>query len=379
MSFQLSDEQEMIRLMAREFAKKELEPYAYQRDQEKIFPHDVLKKMGELGLMGMTVPAEYGGADAGTVSYCLALQEIAYACPSTAMAMSMSNLAADPLLRYGNEEQKRQYLHPLATGETIGAFALTEQESGSDTGGTLTRAEYKGDCYIVNGTKSFITNGAFADVVILIARTDPEKSNRGLSAFIVEKGFPGFIVGPGEDFMGMKASNTVELRFEDCRIPRENLLGKEGGGFKIAMVALDSGRIGTAALSVGIARACLDVAIEYAKNRKQFGKLISSFQAIQWMIADTATEIEAANWLTIHAADRRDQGLSFTRESAMAKLYASETANRAAHRALQIHGGYGYIKEYKVERLYRDARATTIYDGTSEVQRIVIARETLKG
>jgi butyryl-CoA dehydrogenase len=379
MPFQLDSDQEMIRLMAREFAKKELEPFARQRDQGKIFPEDVVKKMGELGLMGMMVPADYGGSEAGTVSYCLALQEIAYSCASTAATMSMSNLATDPLLRFGNEAQKREYLEPLASGKVLGAFALTEPQAGSDTNSTIMRAERKGDCYVVNGIKSFITNGSYADVIILIARTDPEKSNRGLSAFIVEKRFPGFIVGPKEDFMGLKASNTVELQFDECRIPKENLLGKEGMGFKIAMMALDSGRIGIAAQSVGIARACLDEAIEHAKNRKQFGKLISSFQAIQWMIADTATEIEAANWLTINAAERKDQGLPFTRESSMANLYASEMANRAAYRALQIHGGYGYIKEYKIERLYRDARATTIYEGTSEIQRIVIARETLKG
>jgi alkylation response protein AidB-like acyl-CoA dehydrogenase len=378
MPFQLDSDQEMIRLMAREFAKKELEPFARQRDHEKIFPEDVIRKMGELGLMGMMVPSEYGGSEAGTVSYCLALQEIAYACASTATTMSMSNLVTDPLLRYGNEDQKQKYLQPLAAGETLGAFALTEPEAGSDTGGTRTRAEHKSDSYVINGTKSFVTNGAYADVMILIARSDPDKSHRGLSAFIVEKDFPGVTIGPGEAFMGLKASNTVELRFEECIVPKENLLGKEGNGFKIAMATLDSGRIGTAAQAIGIAKACLDEATEHAKNRKQFGKLIGSFQAIQWMIADTATEIEAASWLTINAAARKDRGLSFTKESSMAKLYASETANRAAHRALQIHGGYGYIKEYKVERLYRDARATTIYDGTSEIQRFVIARDVLK-
>ncbi len=379
MSFQLTDEHEMIRLMAREFARKELEPYAHQRDREKIFPSDAVKKMGELGLMGMMVPSEYGGSEAGTISYCLALEEIAYACPSTAAAMSISNLATDPLLRFGNEEQKQKYLEPLARGETIGAFALTEPEAGSDFGRIATRAEDKGDCYLLNGEKSFVLNGGYADVIIVIARTDLEKLNRGLSAFIVEKGLPGLTVGPVEDFMGLKASNITKIVFENCRIPKENLLGKEGNGFRIAAIALDGGRIGVAAQAVGIARACLDEAVEHAKNRKQFGKLIGSFQAIQWMIADTATEIEAAKGLTLSAADLKDQGFPFTREASMAKLFASEMANRAAHRALQIHGGYGYIKEYKVERLYRDARLNTIYQGTSEIQRIVIARETLKG
>ena len=379
MSFQLTDEHEMIRLMAREFARKELEPYAHQRDREKIFPYDAVKKMGELGLMGMMVPSEYGGSEAGTISYCVALEEIAYACPSTAATMSISNLATDPLLRFGNEEQKQKYLEPLARGETIGAFALTEPEAGSDLGRIATRADDKGDCYLLNGEKSFVLNGGYADVIIVIARTDQEKTNRGLSAFIVEKGLPGLTVGPVEDFMGLKASNITKIVFKNCRIPKENLLGKEGNGFRIAAIALDGGRIGVAAQAVGIARACLDEAVGHAKNRKQFGKLIGAFQAIQWMIADTATEIEAAKGLTLSAADLKDQGLPFTREASMAKLFASEMANRAAHRALQIHGGYGYIKEYKVERLYRDARLNTIYQGTSEVQRIVIARETLKG
>jgi butyryl-CoA dehydrogenase len=378
MSFQLTDEHEMIRLMAREFAKKELEPHAHQRDQDKIFPYDAVKKMGELGLMGMMVPSEYGGAEAGTISYCLALEEIAYVCPSTAVTMSMSNLAADPLLRFGTEEQKKKYLDPLASGRTIGAFALTEPEAGSDLGAIMTRAEDRGDCFLLNGGKSFVLNGGYADVIIVIARTDQDKPNRGLSAFILEKGLPGLIVGSGEDFMGLRASNNTELKFENCKIPKENLLGREGAGFRIAAIALDGGRIGVAAQAVGIARACLDQAIEHAKNRKQFGKLIGSFQAIQWMIADTATEIEAAKGLTLSAADMKDRGIPFTREASMAKLFASEMANRAAHRALQIHGGYGYIKEYKVERLYRDARVNAIYQGTSEIQRIIIARELLR-
>jgi butyryl-CoA dehydrogenase len=378
MSFQLTDEHEMIRLMAREFARKELEPHAYQRDQDKIFPYDAVKKMGELGLMGMMVSSGYGGSEAGTISYCLALEEIAYVCPSTAATMSISNLATDPLLRFGNEVQKQKYLEPLAKGETIGAFALTEPEVGSDFGRIKTRAEDKGNYYLVNGEKSFVLNGGYSDVVIVFARTDQDETNRGLSAFIAEKGLPGFIIEAGEDFMGLKASNITNLVFDNCKIPKENLLGNEGDGFRIAHIALDGGRIGVAAQSVGIARACLDEAIEHAKIRKQFDKFISSFQAIQWMIADSATEIEAAKGLTLNAADRKDQGLPFSREASMAKLFASEMGNRTAHRALQIYGGYGYIKEQKIERLYRDARINTIYMGTSEVQRIIIARETLK-
>ncbi len=377
MSFQLTSEQEMIRLMAREFARKELEPFARDWDVRETFPLEALRKMGGLGLLGMMVPTEYGGAGVGAVSYSLALQEIAYACASTAVTMSVTNLSQDPLLKFGTEAQKEKYLVPLAAGEIIGAFAITEPGAGSDPGGMVMRAEDRGDHYRVNGTKVFITNGGYAGAIILVARTGVEKSGRGLTAFIVEPGLPGFSVGRKEDKMGLRASNTVELIFEDCLIPRENLLAKEGHGFRIAMTALDSGRIGIASQSIGIARACLDEAVQYAKSRRQFGRAIGSFQALQWMIADTATEIEAAYWLTLNAADRKDQGLAFTREASMAKLFASEMANRAAYRALQIHGGYGYMKEYKVERLYRDVRVTAIYEGTSEVQRIVVARESM--
>ena len=377
MSFQLSSEQEMIRLMARDFARNELEPNAHKWDQKEIFPLEAVKKLGALGLFGMMVPQEYGGAGAGAVSYSLALQEIAYSCASTAVTMSVTNLSCDPLLKFGNEEQKEKYLKPLAEGRFLGAFAITEPAAGSDPGSMTTRAEDKGDYYLVNGSKIFITNGGFADVIILIVRTGQEKSNRSLSGFLLEKGAPGFTIGRAEDKMGLRASNTVELLFEDCRIPKKNLLGKEGTGFKIAMAALDSGRIGIASQSLGIARACLDEAIQYAKNRRQFGRPINSFQAIQWMIADSATEIEAAHRLTLHAADLKDHGLPFTKEASMAKLFASEMANRVAYKTLQIHGGYGYMKEYKIERLYRDARVTSIYEGTSEVQRIVVAREVM--
>jgi len=378
MSFQLSTEQKMVRLMAKDFARKELEPLAAKRDKEEIFPLDVVKKMGELGLLGMMVPAEYGGVGAGAVSYCLALQEIAYSCASTAVTMSVANLSTEPLLKFGNENQKAKYLFKLAQGELLGCFALTEPGAGSDPGSLSIKAEDKGDYYLINGTKTFITHGQYADVVNLITRTSPEKGSKGLSAFIVEKGTPGFSIGTREDKMGLRASNTVELLFEDCQVPKENLLGKEGLGFKIAMTALDSGRIGIASQALGITRACLDESIRYAKERKQFGKAISSFQAIQWMIADMATGIEAASLLTLSAAWRKDQGMPFTKEASMAKLFASELANKSAYLAMQIHCGYGYLKDFKVERLYRDARATSIYEGTSEIQRIVIARELLK-
>ena len=375
--FQLTSEQKMVRLMARDFAKRELEPYACERDKNEIFPAEVIRKMGKLGLMGMMIPPEYGGSGAGTVSYSLALQEIAYACASTAVTMSVANLSTEPLLHFGNEEQKEKYLLPLASGEKLGAFAITEPDAGSDPSSMITSAEEKDDHYLINGTKVFITNGSYADIINLIVRTDPQKGNRGLSAFLIEKGMPGFSVGKREKKMGLRASDTVELVFDDCRVPKENLLGKKGQGFKVAMTALDSGRIGIASQSLGIARACLDEAVNYSRNRRQFGRAIKSFQAIQWMIADIATQIEAAYWLALSAANSKDMGVPFTKEASMAKLFASELANRAAYKSLQIHGGYGYMADYKIERLYRDARVTTIYEGTSEVQRIVIAREFL--
>jgi len=379
MSFPITSEQEMIRLMARDFARKELEPYAGQWDRTEHFPLEAIQKMGALGLLGMLSPMEYGGTAAGAVSYSLALQEIAFSCASTAVSMSVTCLSQDPILKFGTENQKERYLTPLARGDYLGAFAITEPGAGSDPGGMTMRAEAKGGFYLVNGTKVFITNGGYADVVILVARTAPEKTNRGLSAFIVENGMPGFTIGHTEDKMGLRASNTVELVFEDCRIPAENILGREGLGFKIAMQALDSGRIGIASQSIGIARACLSEALAYAKARRQFGRVISSFQAIQWMLADTATQIEAARLLTLSAASLKDQGKAYTKEASMAKLFASETCNQAAYKALQIHGGYGYMKEFKIERLYRDARVTAIYEGTSEIQRLVIAREITGG
>jgi alkylation response protein AidB-like acyl-CoA dehydrogenase len=379
MPFTITAEQEMVRLMARDFARRELEPLAARRDREEIFPADVVTKMGELGLLGMMVPAEYGGAAAGAVSYCLALQEIAYSCASTAVTMSVANLSTEPLLKFGDEAQKVRYLIRLAQGDLLGCFALTEPGAGSDPGSLQISAQDRKDHYLINGTKVFITHGAYADVINLIARTGPEKGNKGLSAFIVERGTPGFSVGSREDKMGLRASNTVELIFEDCRVAKENLIGRPGLGFKVAMSALDSGRIGIASQAIGISRACLDEAVRYARQRRQFGRSISSFQAIQWMIADMATGIEAAHLLTITAADRKDRELPFSKEASMAKRFASETANHASYLAMQIHGGYGYTKEFKVERLYRDARATTIYEGTSEIQRLVIAREVMRG
>ena len=378
MAFEISSEQEMIRIMARDFAKKELEPKAASWDKQGFFPMDAIKKMGELGLLGMMVPTEWGGSGAGAVAYCLALQEIAYSCASSAVSMSVANLSTEPLLKFGNRQQKEKWLTGLAEGALLGAFALTEPGAGSDPGSMTTSAVLKKDKYIINGTKVFITHGQYADIVNLIARTGQEKGTKGLSAFIVEKGTPGFKIGSKEEKLGLRASNTVELVFEDCEIPAKNLLGNPGEGFKVAMLALDSGRIGIASQATGIARACLDEALSYTGQRRQFGRTINSFEAIRFMLADVATHIEAAAWLTLIAADRKDRGLKFTKEASMAKLFASETANSSAYMALQVHGGYGYTKDFKVERLYRDARATTIYEGTSEIQRIVIAREVIK-
>lgn len=378
MAFEITSEQEMIRLMARDFARKELEPMAAAWERQGVFPIDAVKKMGELGLLGMMAPPELGGSGAGAVAYSLALQEIAYACASSAVTMSVANLSTEPLLKFGSPEQKEKWLVGLAEGSLLGAFALTEPGAGSDPGSMTTTAVLKKDKYIINGAKVFITHGEYADVINLIARTGQEKGTKGLSAFIIEKGMPGFTIGAKEDKLGLRASNTVELVFEDCEVPAKNLLGNPGEGFKVAMLALDSGRIGIASQAVGIARAALEEALSYTKQRRQFGKTINSFQAVQFMIADAATRIEAASWLTLAAADRKDRGLKFTKEASMAKLFASETANKTAYMALQVHGGYGYTKEYKVERLYRDARATTIYEGTSEIQRVVIAREVIK-
>ncbi len=378
MPFRLNNEQQMIQLMAREFAHRELEPVAGRLDREGTFPWESLKKMAQLGLMGMMVPEEFGGSNVGAVSYSLAMQEIAYSCPSTAVSMAVCNLSCEPLVNFGTPRQKQRYLVPLATGEILGAFAVTEPQAGSDAAGIRLRAERRGGHYLLNGTKVFITNGSYAGAVVVIGRTRME-GHQGISAFLVEPDYPGFSVGSVEEKMGLRASNTAELIFQDCRVPREGLLGDEGDGFRIAMMALDTGRIGIASQSLGMARSCFDEAVSYCKERKQFGKYISSFQAIQWMIADMVTEIEAARFLTLNAASLRDEGKPFTREASMAKLYASEMVNRVAFRATQIFGGYGYMKDYKVERMYRDARVTTVYEGTSEVQRMVIARHVLKG
>ncbi len=379
MAWPITDEQRMIQLMVREFTRKEIEPVAAENDRQGRFPAGILEKMAELGLMGMMVPAQYGGAEVGAVSYSLALQEIASACASTAVIMSVTNLSCEPLLQYGSEEQKSHWLPPLASGEGLGAFALTEPEAGSDPGSLRTLAVKAGDSYRINGSKVFITNGAHAITFVLVARTSQEGGKKALSAFLMPRTTPGLEIGPEEEKMGLHASSTVPLTLEECSVSLEQRLGQEGDGFKIAMTALDGGRIGIASQATGIGQACLDESVRYSKERKQFGRFLASNQAIAWMIADMATELEAARLLTLQAAYQKELKQSFTREASIAKLYASEMANRAAYSALQIHGGYGYTRHYKVERLYRDARVTTLYEGTSEVQRIVVSREELRG
>ena len=379
MDFDLDEQQQMIRKMAREFAEKEIKPVAAELDEKASFPAEIVKKLGELGFMGMMVPEEYDGAAMDAVSYAIAVEEISRADASTGVTMSVNNsLCCQPILDYGTEEQKKRYLPPLATGEKLGAFSITEPEAGSDAGNVQTTATADGDHYVVNGTKLFVTNGGKADVVVLFAATDKEAGARGISAFIVEKGTPGFSVGKHEDKMGMRAADTSELIFEDCKVPKENLLAKEGMGFKIALATLDGGRIGIAAQAVGIGQACLEAAIAYSKQREQFGRAICKFQAIQWLLANMATQVEAARLLTYRVAHLKDKGERFTMEAAQAKLFASEAAVSAAINAVQVHGGYGYMKEYDVERYFRDSKLTEIYEGTSEVQRLVIAASLLR-
>ena len=378
MLFKLTDEQLMIRNMVREFSRKVVRETAAERDQTKEFPADNFKRMGELGLMGMMIPEEYGGEAADTISYVLALSEIAYSCASTSVVMSVQNsIVCESLLKFGNEDQKKKYLTPLARGKMIGAFALTEPDAGSDPVSQQTTAVRDKDGWILNGTKRFITSGNNSKVVLVTAKTDESKGHKGISCFIVPKGTPGLIVGHVEDKMGLRASDTTDIILENCRVPESLMLGSEGEGFKIAMSGLDSGRIGIAAQSYGVAMAAFDAAIKYIKNRKQFGMAISKHQAIRFQIADMATKIEAAKQLILSAASMKDRGEIYSKEASIAKLFASEMVNEITARAVQLHGGYGYTKEYEVERYYRDARVFTIYEGTSEIQRIVISNHIL--
>jgi butyryl-CoA dehydrogenase len=380
MDFELTEEQQMVRELTRAFVKREVKPVASRLDREGIYPSELVKRLSEMGLMGMLVPQEFGGSGMDLLSCVVAMEEISKGWASLAVAMSVHNsLVCAPIARFGSAAQKQKYLAPLARGEWLGCYALTEPSAGSDAGSIQTRAKRTENDFVLNGNKIFITNGNRADLAIVYAVTDPARDKKGISAFIVEKNSAGFVVGKLEDKLGLRSSDTASLLFEDCRVPHENLLGVEGEGFKIALATLDGGRIGIAAQALGIAQGCLEESVAYAQQRRQFGRAIAEFEAIQWMLADMATEIDAARLLAYRAAWLAQQGRTFTKEAAMAKLFASEAANRAAYKAIQIFGGYGYTKEFAVERLFRDVRITTLYEGTSEIQRLVIARHLIFG
>lgn len=378
MDFEPNETQALIQKEARAYAERVIKPVAAELDRKEEFPFAILKGLAELGMMGVNIPASLGGAEAGVVSYSLAMQEVARACASTAVTMAVTNMVAEVITKFGTEAQRERHVPKLASGEYVaGAFALSEPEAGSDPGGMRTTAERTDSGWVLRGQKQWITSGAHAGVVVVWARTGGP-GTKGISCFLVEGGTPGMKAGKHEDKLGLRASNTVPLDFEDCEVPADALLGAENEGFKIAMMALDGGRIGIASQAIGIATAALEEATEYARQRKQFGKAIAEFQAIQWMLADSKVELDAARVLTHRAAFLKEAKAPFSREAAMAKLYASEAANRICNRAVQIHGGYGYVRDFPAERHLRDVRVTTIYEGTSEVQRTVIARAALR-
>jgi butyryl-CoA dehydrogenase len=380
MQIDLTEEQRQVRDLCREFADQELRPHARQWDEAHRFPAEVVRKLAEMGLMGVAVPAEWGGAGMDAVSYALAMEEISRGCAGTGVIMSVNNsLYCDPLVKFGTDRQRTDWLAPFARGEKLGCFALTEPMSGSDAAEMRTVAAPQGDGYVLNGGKNFITNGPQADAALVFAMTDRPKGHKGISAFLVSTDAKGLVRGKPDDKVGIRASGSCSLFFEDVVVPAQDRLGQEGEGFKVAMATLDGGRIGIAAQALGIARAAFEEARDYAKERKAFGQPIAGFQAIQFMLADMATEIDAARLLVWRAAALKDQGVRFSSEAAMAKLYASEMAERVTSRAIQIHGGYGYIKDFDVERHWRDSRITEIYEGTSEIQRIVISANLLKG
>jgi alkylation response protein AidB-like acyl-CoA dehydrogenase len=379
MNFQLTEEQIAVQQAARDFAQSELLPGVIERDEHQKFPTEQIKKMGELGFMGMMVDPKYGGGGMDTVSYVLAMEEISKVDASCSVVMSVNNsLVCWGLEKYGTEEQKQKYLVPLAKGEIIGAFCLSEPEAGSDATSQRTTAVDMGDYYLLNGTKNWITNGNSASVYLVMAQTDVEKKHKGINCLIVEKGMPGFVVGLKENKMGIRASDTHSLMFTDVKVPKANRIGDDGFGFNFAMKVLNGGRIGIASQALGIASGALELATKYAKERKAFGKPIAEHQAISFKLADMATHVEAARLLCLQAAAMKDAGLDFAKQGAMAKLFASKIAMDATIEAVQVHGGYGYVKEYHVERLMRDAKITQIYEGTSEIQKIVISREVLK-
>ena len=378
MNFQLTKEQEFVRKMVREFAVTEVEPLAADIDKEHRFPVETVEKMAKYGLLGVPFPTEYGGAGADHISYAITVEELSRVCASTGVICSAhTSLCCWPIFNWGNEEQKRKYLPDLLSGKKLGAFGLTEPNAGTDASGQQTRAEDKGDHWLLNGAKVFITNGGYAEVFVVMAMTDKSKGNHGISAFIVEKGDEGFSIGKTEDKMGICASSTTELIFQNCKIPKDRLLADVGQGFKVAMSTLDGGRIGIASQALGIAQGALDVTVEYMKARKQFGKKLSQMQALQFTVAELATQIEAARLLVYRAADMKDKHLAYGPAAAMAKLFAAETAMHVTTKCVQLHGGYGYTKDYPVERMMRDAKITEIYEGTSEVQKMVIAASIL--
>lgn len=379
MEFGLNEEQKMIRQTAREFADEQLAPRAAEYDRTEEFTAPQAKMLGEIGFLGMMVPEEYGGSGLDSISYVLAMEEVSRGDAATSVTMTVQNsLVNYPINAFGTEEQKRKYLVPLAKGEILGCYGLSEPSAGSDPASMATTASEDGDSYLLNGSKIFISNGGVAQVAIIWAQTDRELKHHGITCFIVESGYPGFQVGAEEKKLGIHGSNTTELHFENMRVPKSNVLGKVGEGFKIAMQTLDGGRIGVAAQAVGIGQACIDASVKYAHQRQAFGKPLAEIEAIQIKIADMAMEVQASRLLTLYAAWLKDQGARFSKEAAMAKLHASEAATKAAHNAVQIHGGYGYLRDFPVERLYRDARITEIYEGTSEIQRLVISSMTLK-
>ncbi len=379
MNFKLTEEQELIRDNMREFARTYVDPVAVEIDENSRYPEEIIKKLAEGGWLGMPFPVEYGGAGVDYLTYAIAVEELSRSCAATGFTMSVhTGLACGPIALYGNEEQKQKYLIPLAKGEHIGAFALTEPGAGTDVGSATSTAVLDGDEYVLNGVKTFTSNGPVANTYVTFAWTDKSDKRNGMSAFIVPRETPGLSVGEHFMKMGIRASQTSEIIFKDCRIPKENLLGKLGDGMKIAMACFDHGRIGIAAQAVGIAQAALDESISYSKQRVQFGKPISKNQAIQWMIADMYTDITAGRFLYYYAASLKDQGLPFTKEASMAKVFCAEMSSKHASKAVQIHGGYGYCKGQKVERLMRDAKITEIYEGTSEAQRMVIAGNILR-
>jgi len=379
MDFELTEEQRMFRRMVRDFAEQEIAPRAEEIDATDEFPHDLFRRMAEVGLLGLPFPPQYGGSGADYETVVIALEEIARVSGSMAITFDAhTSLCCEPIYHFGTEAQKATYLPPLIRGEMVGAFGLTEPQAGSDAGATQTRAVREGDEWVINGQKIYITNGSIADVVVFTAMTEPEKGTRGISAFIVEKGTPGFKPGRDEKKMGLKGSVTSELFFENCRIPLDNMLGEENEGFRQFLITLDAGRIAIAAMAVGLAQGAYERSLDYAKEREQFGQPIASFQAIRWMLADMATEIDAARLMVHRAAWRKEQGRRYTKEASMAKLFATEMSERVCHDAIQIHGGYGYVREYEVERMYRDQRLCQIGEGTNEIQRLVISREVLR-